>query len=81
GFTPRHHHPYEHEVFVLAGEGEVWEGDRAHPLSAGDVIYVAPNDVHQFKNTGSAAMRFLCMVPHTSAQPTVAPPECGVEGD
>ena len=23
GYTPRHHHPYEHEVFVLEGEGVV----------------------------------------------------------
>ena len=22
GYTPRHHHPYEHEVFVLEGEGK-----------------------------------------------------------
>ncbi|MEZ6106968.1 MAG: cupin domain-containing protein [Pirellulaceae bacterium] len=27
GHTPRHHHPYEHEVFVLSGHGEVIEND------------------------------------------------------
>ena len=27
GHTPKHHHPYEHEVFVLEGSGEVLEGD------------------------------------------------------
>ena len=27
GHTPRHSHPYEHEVFVLEGSGEVYEGD------------------------------------------------------
>ena len=35
GHTPRHSHPYEHEVFVLEGEGVVLEGDREHPLSQG----------------------------------------------
>lgn len=79
GFTPRHSHPYEHEVFVLEGHGEVYEGDEAHPLRAGDVIYVAPDEVHQFRNTGDGPMRFLCMVPNsaTGAKVTVAP-ECGV---
>ena len=26
GYTPRHSHPYEHEVYVLEGTGEVYEG-------------------------------------------------------
>lgn len=79
GYTPRHSHPYEHEVFVLEGAGEVYEGDTAHPLRAGDVIYVAPNDVHQFRNTGPERMRFLCMVPNSAANaPVTAAPECSV---
>ena len=81
GYTPRHSHPYEHEVYVLEGNGVVYEGDLERPLSAGDVVYVAPDEVHQFRNTGPTAMKFLCMVPHTAAgqQPVVAP-ECGLEG-
>ena len=51
GYTPRHHHPYEHEVFVLEGEGVVYEGDEEHALHAGDVILVKPDEVHQFRNT------------------------------
>ena len=33
GYTPRHSHDYEHEVFVLEGEGIVFEGDRQHTLA------------------------------------------------
>jgi len=78
GFTPRHSHPYEHEVYVLEGQGVVFEGDRQHPLAAGDVVFVKPDEVHQFRNTGEAPLKFLCMVPNdaTSKQVTVAP-ECG----
>jgi quercetin dioxygenase-like cupin family protein len=78
GYTPRHSHPYEHEVFILEGAGEVYEGDRPHALRAGDVVYVAPGEIHQFRNTGDAPLRFLCMVPNASqhAKVTVAP-ECG----
>jgi len=64
GYTPRHHHPHEHEVYVLQGSGTVLEGDTQHPLKAGDVVYVAPDEEHQFRNTGSEPLKFLCLVPH-----------------
>ncbi len=78
GYTPRHSHPYEHEVFVLDGEGIVVEGDREHPLKAGDVVLVTPDEVHQFKNTGAKPLKFLCLVPNSAAQAPVTP-EC--QGD
>lgn len=80
GFTPRHSHPYEHEVFVLAGEGEVLENARPHRIAAGDIVYVAPDEVHQFRNTGGAPLKFLCLVPnHAATLPVTLAPECGVE--
>jgi quercetin dioxygenase-like cupin family protein len=80
GHTPRHFHPYEHEVFVLEGEGEIYEGDQAHPLKKGDVVYVAPNEVHQFRNLGSMPLKFLCLVPNSSMDmPVTMAPECGVD--
>ena len=80
GHTPRHSHPYEHEVFILSGEGEVFEGDQPRSLQAGDVVYVAPDEVHQFRNTGGTPLKFLCLVPNSSAQqPVTLAPECGVE--
>jgi quercetin dioxygenase-like cupin family protein len=80
GYTPRHSHPYEHEVFVLEGEGVVIEGDQPHRLSTGDVVFVQPDEVHQFRNTGAGPLKFLCLVPNsaTGKKVTVAP-ECGRE--
>lgn len=80
GYTPRHSHPYEHEVFVLEGEGVVYEGDQPHPLKAGDVVFVKPDEVHQFKNPGDTPLKFLCLIPNSAAgkKATVAP-ECGRE--
>ena len=80
GHTPRHSHPYEHEVYVLEGDGVVYEGDVEHPFTTGDVIFVAPDDVHQFRNTGEVPMKFLCMVPNSyKDQSVTVAPECGVE--
>ena len=79
GHTPRHSHPYEHEVFVLDGVGVVTGGDVECPIAAGDVIFMPADEVHQFRNAGDQPFRFLCLVPNTAAQPTVPAPECGRE--
>jgi quercetin dioxygenase-like cupin family protein len=80
GHTPRHFHDYEHEVYVLAGAGTIVDGDNVRPLAAGDVVFVAPNDVHQFRNTGKEPMRFLCLIPNSATGKSVSVvPECGLE--
>jgi quercetin dioxygenase-like cupin family protein len=80
GYTPRHSHDYEHEVFVLDGSGVVFEGDQQHKLAKGDVIFVQPNEVHQFRNTGSTPMKFLCLIPNSATGKAVkVAPECGTE--
>jgi len=80
GHTPKHTHPYEHEVFVLEGAGVVLEGDVEYPLRAGDVVFVNPDEIHQFRNTGSGPLKFLCLVPNTApGAPPVTAPECGLE--
>lgn len=76
GHTPKHHHPYEHEVFVLEGEGIVLEGDEEHPLKAGDVVFVAPDEIHQFRNTSDAPLKFLCLVPNSGQRPPSTAAEC-----
>ncbi len=76
GHTPKHHHPYEHEVFVLEGEGVVLEGDQEHRLCAGDVVLVSPDEIHQFRNTSSAPLKFLCLVPNSGQRPQNVPAEC-----
>lgn len=63
GFSPLHHHSWEHEVFILEGEGIVTDGEKETPIKIGSVIYVAPNEKHQFKNTGNSTLKFLCLIP------------------
>jgi quercetin dioxygenase-like cupin family protein len=80
GHTPKHFHNYEHEIYVLDGRGVVVDGDEERPLNPGDVLLVSPNDVHQFRNTGSETLRFLCLIPNSAAGRNVTVvPECGLE--
>jgi len=82
GYTPRHRHCYEHEVFVLEGTGEVWEGDQPHALQPGDVLLIKPDEIHQFRNTGESPLKFLCLIPNSAAGKEVTVvPECGLEFD
>ncbi len=69
GHTPFHQHDYEHEIFILEGDGEVTEGKRVLSLSPGSVVFIRPGTPHQFRNIGEAVLRFLCMIPHHPAAP------------
>jgi len=63
GYSPLHSHSWEHEVFILKGDGQLYDGCNTLPLKAGDVIFIPPNEQHQFKNTSKKTLEFLCLVP------------------
>ncbi len=63
GNTPKHAHAWEHEVYILAGQGEVLTPDGYKPVSAGQCVFVPPDSEHQFRNNSDAVLKFLCIVP------------------
>jgi len=63
GFTPKHAHDWEHEIFVHAGNGEVWMNNRWHSLSKGSAVFVPPNVEHQFRNSSDKMFTFICLIP------------------
>ncbi len=63
GFTPRHQHDWEHEVFILSGIGVVVSENGDHEVKPGDVIFIPPNEDHQFRNPGPGVLEFLCLIP------------------
>ena len=63
GCSPYHTHDWEHEVFILSGKGTVKSASGSTPVSAGDFVYVPPNEEHQFLNAGPDPFEFLCLVP------------------
>ena len=66
--TPFHIHWWEHEVFVLAGEGVVKSQAGETRIGQGTVVYVAPDEQHCFSNNGSEALRFICVIPLENRQ-------------
>jgi len=63
GYSPLHTHNWEHEVFILEGEGVANDGEKEFKIKSGTVVYVAPGERHQFENTGSDTLKFLCLIP------------------
>ena len=64
GYTPRHSHAWEHEVFVIGGQGSVTGPEGVRPLTAGTAVFVPGGEEHQFRNTGDAPLLFTCAVPN-----------------
>lgn len=63
GFTPRHSHDWEHEVFVHSGRGQVYKEGEWHFIEAGTAVFVPANEEHQFMNAGAEDFVFICLVP------------------
>jgi len=64
GMTPLHHHPWEHEVFILEGVCRLIIGGDERPIGAGYAVYIPPNIRHSFINAGEGVLKFLCLIPH-----------------
>ncbi len=63
GQTPEHAHPWEHQVFMLRGEGRVVVEGETRAIAPGAAIFVAPGENHTFHNDSGEAMEFVCMIP------------------
>lgn len=70
GHTPHHTHDYEHEILILGGQGVAKSAAGERPFHAGDVIFVPAGEKHQFVNSGSDPLTFICLIP--------APQDCSI---
>lgn len=61
--TPSHSHPWEHEVFILSGQGVVRGEQGESGIARDSVVFVAPGEHHCFVNRGSEPLRFVCVIP------------------
>ncbi len=64
GHSPHHTHDLEHLNYVISGRGALVDAEgNLNPIEAGEFAFVAPGDVHQFRNTGDEPFVFICAVP------------------
>lgn len=66
GHTPLHKHNYEHEVYILQGNGQFVsgvDGTTIRPIKAGHVVFVPANQMHQFRNVSTQPLKFICLIP------------------
>lgn len=63
GHTPLHQHDWEHEIYVIEGQGVlVTEDNKEIPLTPGTAILVKGQELHQFKNVSGETFKFMCLV-------------------
>ena len=65
GYSPLHIHPSEHKILVIEGEGIIFDGKKETSILRDDVIFIASNEQHQFKNTSDKTLKFLATTVHT----------------
>lgn len=75
GYTTLEQHLHEHVVVVMRGQGSAIVGERRVELGFGDVLYVAPDEVHQLSQRGSEPFGFLCMVNAERDRPRPVDPD------
>jgi len=63
GHSAFHEHPWEHQIFVLTGEGTLNGPEEPVPFKPGDVIFIAPGEPHQIVNDGDTLVEFVCLIP------------------
>jgi quercetin dioxygenase-like cupin family protein len=68
GFTPKHSHPWEHEVFIHGGQGKMLRDGEWVDVEKGTVLFIPGGEEHQFKNTGTDELVFICLIPSGIAE-------------
>ena len=63
GYSPLHSHAWEHEIFVLEGNGVVLGDKETKSIKTGDSVSISVNETHQIKNSSKKTLRILCIIP------------------
>jgi quercetin dioxygenase-like cupin family protein len=59
--TTLERHAHDHGVVLQRGRARVTLGAETHELGPGDVVYVAPGELHSFEAIGDEPLAFICV--------------------
>jgi len=71
GYSSLEMHRHPHSVVIIRGSGSVVLNNSVSEIGLHDVIYVAPNTIHQFHADNNEPLGFLCMVDRYRDKPVV----------
>ena len=71
GYTSFEYHRHPHSVIIIRGSGTVILGDSLHALSLHDVVFIAPETLHQFHADRGEPLGFICVVDRYRDRPTL----------
>ena len=63
GWTALESHHHDHGVFILHGRARLLLGEEEVEVGPRDLIYIAPDEVHQLRPVGNDPLGFLCTIP------------------
>ena len=65
----RHRHP--HSVVIIRGSGTVVLGNEMVSIKSHDVVYIAPETIHQFHADREEELGFICIVDRYRDRPVI----------
>ena len=66
GHSTFHAHAWEHHGYVIRGQGVLVGPAGETPIREGDVLYIPPEEPHQFRNTGDSPLEMICLLPQVA---------------
>lgn len=69
GYSSLEKHAHTHVIICIRGEGELHLEGESLKLKKNDIAYIAPNQVHQLRNSGTTPFGFFCLVDHERDRP------------
>ena len=71
GYSSLEMHRHPHSVVVLKGSGSVILDEQISAINKHDVIYIAPETIHQFHADRGESLGFLCIVDRYRDKPVI----------
>lgn len=71
GYSSLELHRHPHSVVIIRGKGSVIIGNEIHSIGLHDVVFIAPETIHQFHADKDEPLGFLCMVDRYRDKPLI----------
>lgn len=71
GYSSLEKHRHPHSVIIIRGSGSVILDNELIPIQTHDIVYIAPQTIHQFHADGLEELGFICIVDRQRDRPAI----------